>query len=346
MARHLIRAALLLAAAYSATTQAMPPPGEGLRRLESRPGGLGYQRQPLFEIALPAGSPAGEASIREHAVAWHPTRQKFYLLADVVPLAHAHHPNTYDTQLWLWSSPDLVSWTLHGVAVKCGVPGASYDGHGVASPAGMVFHAGKLYAPFSARRTPGFTQRSIGLAYSGDDPERLPWTKTTAPVSDLEGEDDDPALVAIEGDPRLHLYHRTTAGGYRIVHTASATPDRPQSWPIARTVLERPADVRAQELTGAMCVEGRLHLLVIEHGRSLEIGHYVSRDPQGPFAYADPAERFLTGQPATLAYGGHITPIVCQGRLVALSWTVVQAGKRYGIQGHRAQLEGHASADQ
>lgn len=306
------------------------------------PFALRYDPARLFEISLPAGTPPGEASVREHTIAWHPVKRKFYLVADVIPLASPHHPNTYNTELYLWSSPDLTRWTFHGVAVPRGQVEGAYDRYGVASPAGMAFFRGQLYVPFSARRTPQFTRRSIGLARSGDDPERLPWIKTPTPISDLDGEDDDPAVLVLDRDDRLHLYHRTTAGGYRIVHTAASTPDQPGTWPTARPVIERAADVRAQELTGAVFVDGQVHLFVIEHllRGGMKIGHFVSPLADGIFSYADPARRFVERQPAALAYGGHLTPIVRDGHLIGLSWTVAQAGKRYGLDGHRATMEG------
>lgn len=294
-----------------------------------------------YEVALPpcVTYPEG-ASIREHAVAWHPGRQRFYLVADVVPLDNPHHPNTYDTELHLWSSRDLTDWHHHGVAVAKGIPEQDYDGYGVASPAGMVFTEGRLWVPFSARRTSAFAQRSIGLTCSGSDPEILPWIKSPLPISDVSGsEDDDPALVVLPGDRRLHLYHRCTAGGYHIRHTATATPHLP--WPPAEPVTHPPDGVRAQELTGAIAVAGKVHLFVIEQGpgiAGIAIAHVASEDPNGPFLPANPTSRHLASQPAKLAYGGHFTPVVRDGKVVAAFWTVFQAGPRYGLRGHPAEL--------
>ncbi|MFH1265053.1 MAG: hypothetical protein ABIK89_04955 [Planctomycetota bacterium] len=298
-----------------------------------------------FRVELTADSPVGEASIREHSIAWHPGKGRYYLAADVVPLSSPHHPNTYDTEIHLWSSADLAAWRYHGVAVEKGEPGRSYDGYGVASPAGMVFRDGKLYVPFSARCTERFDRRGIGLAWSGDEPEELPWQKSSRPISDLEGEDDDPALLAGADDGLLHLYHRRTgAGGYRIVHTASPAPERPGSWPGAEPATPRPAEVRAQELTGAFSANGKVHLFVIEHLREggMKIAHLVSEEPEGSFVSADPGERYLSAesQPGRLAYSGHITPVVRDGRPAALFWTVFQEGKRYGLFGHPALSAG------
>jgi xylan 1,4-beta-xylosidase len=310
----------------------------------------GAQTQPLqfdpaalTSVSLPADSPIGEASIREHAVAWHPAKGKYYLVADVVPLGSPHHPNTYETELYLWSSPDLKAWSFIGLAVPKGEPATDYDGHGAASPAGMAFLNGKLYVPFSARKTARFTQRGVGLAWSSKNPEDLPWHKTALPVSDLPGEDDDPAALAIPGDDALHLYHRTTGeGGYRIVHTSSRTPEDPSSWARAADVTARPEGVRAQELTGAIYWHGRVHLFVIEQGpgvKGIQIAHLMANEPGGMFREARPGQRYIKGQPSRLAYGGHFTPVMYDGELTAAFWTVPQAGARYGLEGRCVGME-------
>jgi hypothetical protein len=298
---------------------------------------LRYDTSKTFVVELAAGSSTGEASIREHAVMWHPAKRKYYLIADVVPLSNPHHPNTYDTNLHLWSSHDLAAWTYHGVAVPKGIPGKTYDGYGVASPTAMAFFEGRLYAAFSARKTRTFAERGIGLAWSGDDPEQLPWTKTPQAVSDLPGEDDDSGVITIPGDDRLHLYHRTTGnGGYRIVHTASRTPRDPSSWPRATDVTQRPEGVRAQELTGVAWMDGAVHLFIIEHFEKgpQRIAHVQSKQPDAMFAPLDLRRRYVEPQPRNLAYGGHLTPVLRNDRLAALFWTVAQSGKQYGLLGH------------
>lgn len=291
-----------------------------------------------FVVELPGDTEAGEASLREHAVTWSPDNQCYYLVADVVPLDNPHHPNTYETDIHLWKSADLATWTYLGLAIPKGGAGR-FDAHGVASPAGIVWYRGKLLAAYSARKTDTFTQRGIGLAWSGANPADLPWSKAEVAISDLLGEDDDPALLQIPGDNRLHLYHRTTGGesGYRIVHTASATPLAPDSWPDAVDVTRRPPGVRAQELTGAAWYDGLVHLFIIEQGDGVKgapVAHLVSDSPDGPFRPADPENRYMDTAPARLAYSGHFTPVTRDGRLEAGFWTAFQSGPRYGLVGH------------
>lgn len=123
---------------------------------------LAFDPETVFRVELDRHAPTGEASLREHAVAWHPARQCYILVADVVPLTNPNHPNTYDTELRLWASPDLCAWTHHGVVVPKGRPGLDVDGYGVASPAGMAGFDGRLVVPFSAPRTSTFGQRVNG----------------------------------------------------------------------------------------------------------------------------------------------------------------------------------------
>ena len=324
-----IAACLLPCLVFALAACAMAPPTK-----------IAFDRKRRFRVELGPNSPVGEASIREHAFAWHPGKNKYYLLADVVPLDSPHHPNTYETEIHLWSGPELDELTYHGVAVPKGKPGTTYDGYGVASPAGIAYHNSKVYVPFSARKTATFGERGIGLAWHEGDPETLPWTKTPAAISHPPGSNDDPAVVTIPGDPRLHLYHRCAGPqGYRILHTASATPEDPASWPDAAPVTPRPDTVRAQELTGAAWIDGAVHLFIIEHltAGGMRIAHLRSLQPEGPFAPAVPSERYLLDEPDGLAYSGHFTPVVRDGRLLACFWTAFQKGPRYGLLGHPAE---------
>lgn len=180
-----------------------------------------------FKVELNKDSPIGAASIREHTIVWHAQKKKYYLLADVIPLNWKLHPNTYDTEIHLFSSPDLSEWKYHGVAIEKGKTEDAYDKFGVASPVAAAVVDGIIYCPYSARRTSEYTGRSVGLAYSFADPEKIPWNKTQRPISDLPGEDDDTAMVKDDKTDLFHLYHRTAifhskGGDYHIVHSQSA----------------------------------------------------------------------------------------------------------------------------
>ncbi len=300
-----------------------------------------YDRDEIYVVALSGDGEPPAASIREHAIAWHPVRECYYLAADVVPLDSPHHPNTYETAIHLWRSPDLKAWTYLGVAVPRGGEGR-FDAHGASSPAAMTYRDGRLYVAYSARKTARFTERGIGLAWSAENPEELPWATKASAISDLPGEDDDPGVLTIPGDDRMHCYHRTTGGdaGYRIVHTYSTTPQDPASWSAATDVTQRPDGIRAQELTGVAWIEDQVHLFIIEHGdvvAGAQIAHLVSDSPSGPFRPADPEHRRQRAVPPRLAYGGHFTPVVHEGHHIASFWTVFQAGPRYGLQGHPVQ---------
>jgi len=69
-------------------------------------------------------------------------------------------------------------------------------------------------------------------------------------------------------------------------------------------------------------------------GRNLHpISHLMAAEPDGNFLPAR-ANRYLEDQPTPLAYGGHFTPVMRDGALVAAFWTVMQQPPRYGLQGH------------
>jgi len=292
-----------------------------------------------YIVELNAQSQPGESSLREHSIVWHPLKKKYYLLTDVVPLKSKHHPNTYNTEIHLFSSSDLSNWTWHGVAITKGTQAGDFDRFGVASPVAAAVYNGIIYCPYSARRTSQFSQRGVGLAYSHTDPEQLPWNKTKQPISDLPGEDDDVALVNDNTDHRLHLYHRTTGPkGYQIVHSESKHPLKTNSWTKAVPVTVRPEEVRAQELTGAALINGDYHLFVIEHfyQGGTKIAHLIAHNPEGPFVEFQKNQRYLKpkAQPANIVFSGHITPVVRNEKLEAFFWTVSQQGKRYGLLGH------------
>jgi|GEM_PF-1853546 len=292
-----------------------------------------------FEVQLTKDSVIGEASIREHTIVWHPLKKKYYLLADVIPLKSKYHPNTYESEIHLFSSSHLSDWQYHGIAITKGETEGDHDRHGVASPVSATLKKGIIYCPYSARRTKEFTQRSVGLAYSYSDPEKIPWNKTAQPISDLPGEDDDVAIINDEKGAPFHLYHRNAGPeGYRIVHSESTTPLKESSWAKATPVAERPQTVRAQELTGAILIDGLYHLFVIEHlyKGGVKIAHLSSHDPAGPFHSFQKNQRYLkpSDQPKRIIYSGHITPVMQDGKISAFFWTAHQQGKRYGLIGH------------
>ncbi len=292
-----------------------------------------------FRVELDKNSKPGESSIREHSIVWHSVKKKYYLLADVIPLSHPLHPNTYQTEIHLWSSMNLSHWKYHGVAVTMGKKRNDFDLYGASTPAGAAFFQGKIFVPYSARRTEKFRKRSIGLAWSSGNPEEIPWKKSSTPISDLEGEDDDPALISLGDNKEIHLYHRIAGpDGYQIVHCQSNQPRASNSWSHAVPAVVRPDTVRAQELTGVVVINKTIHMFVIEHlyKKGIRIAHLSSKQPEGPFVPIKNQSRYIpkSSQPENIIYSGHITPVSQNGELKAFFWTVKQTGKRYGLLGH------------
>lgn len=273
-------------------------------------------------------------SLREHSIVWHEGNSKYYLITDRVPVASPNHPNTYDTELHLYSSADLTTWSYVGVCVEKGGVGELGE-YGVASPSGAAVKDGKIYVPFSARNNSSFAARSIGLAWSTTDPDVIPWTKADDAISDLTGEDDDPALVLIGST--MHLYHRTTVSGqpHRIVHSQSDTPETESSWSSA-TEVTIPRETFSQELTGAVYFNGEVHLFVMEIGGG-GTAHLASSNPSDAnFPQYDPDDRFVP-LVSNIAYNGHFSVVMRDFQPVAYSWTVFVSSPRYGIDLRLAQ---------
>lgn len=282
-------------------------------------------------------------SIREHAIVWHSDKAKYYMMADVLSVSHPSHPNTYDSEIHLLSSTDLVTWTYHGVCIQKGTTG-QIGQYGVATPAGAAFHNGKIYCPFSARNNAGFTGRSIGLAWSGPDPEIIPWTRAADAISDTTGpgEDDDPAVVSVDGT--LHVYFRSSGtaerSGYFIAHAQSDTPEDASSWsaPVPCTVNPEPG-VTAQELTAAVYFGGQVHLFVMEHqGAATGTAHLASADPAAADFAQYRTERFVPVTPGGMVYNGHFGIVMRGSEIKAFTWTVDVDGTQYAIELHRYEV--------
>lgn len=191
-------------------------------------------------------------SIREHSIIWHPVKLKYYMVADVIDTSNIYHPDTYDTELGLFSSSDLKTWTYHGICVEKGT-GADDGQYGVASPSQIAFWKGRIYVAYSQRNggATEFTPRDVGLAYSSiDNPETVPWTKVAGHIADADeilgsgAVDDDCALVAIPGDNYLHLYWRAgLAGVYNTYHSKSKTPADTSSWTFPNLAHDPPDSI-------------------------------------------------------------------------------------------------------
>ena len=256
------------------------------------------------------------------------------------------HPNSLNTEIHLFKSTtveSMDSWSYVGVAIPKGGVGQLGE-FGVGSPASAVVINDEINCAFSARNTASFTERSIGLAYSSSDPDVVPWTKLSDPISDTPGEDDDPCLVLVDGDPRVHLYHRTTddgtGSGSVIVHRSSPTPKQSNSWAPTNIAVPRfDGTVSAVESTAAFVLNGVVHIFVIEQAPSSVTSHWISGNPDSQFVPSNIESRFLTdievfGGLSSLAFSGHFTPAVRDGELRGIFWTKNNNAPRYTTKGN------------
>lgn len=196
----------------------------------------------------PVAIPTDHFSVRQMSGIWH--EGTYYIYADVVDWNNPCHPNTYDSSIGVFSSPDCEHWRYHGIAVPKGHRG-DWDGGGAASPGASVF-GGRFYVAYSGRENPdGSGHRWMGLAVA-DDPLG-PFDKLPEPIVAGERMLDDANLVACRadgdgpGNGLLRLYHRSNAvqwkGGKQVydykVHLAETT--QPAGvWTSGGAVLEEP----------------------------------------------------------------------------------------------------------
>ena len=126
--------------------------------------------------------PAVGFAVRKVEFIYYEPDGQTYAFADIVPFNDTNYPESFGSEVGVFSSPDgKTGWLYHGIAVPRGKPGA-WDGGGVASPGAAVAEDGTVLVGFAAERSPnGGVDRAIGLATA---PHPLgPFHKASAPVA-------------------------------------------------------------------------------------------------------------------------------------------------------------------
>lgn len=318
-----------------------------------------FNRRVNISIALPSGSPGGEASIREHCIVWSAVKSAWYLIGDVLLLDNPSYPDTWRSDIGLWKSADLVTWTYLGICIAKNLA----SDWGVASPSGAVEHGGRILVPFCRRGSEDAQLLTIDMAQSGADPDAVPWTRlgTISAPPGLGDGFDDPALVLDPKTGGVHLYHRATVvnpnDGVRrhtVLHSYSATPTALSSWPTAEFFLpRRPDAVTTQEMTAVFWWRGSWHLVVMEQesGLTRSACHWVSPHPTVGWQVADPVKPRMTADyfgGVTEYLNGHYSVAMRGGEILACTWSVLQTGAypagRYGIGGRLVHQRNPAQA--
>ena len=261
-------------------------------------------------FALPVtggGRGPGHFSVRQNSCIWF--AGTYYLYADVVPWDNPYHPDTYDTSIHLFTSPDAETWEYEGEIIAKGGEG-TWTSAGVATPGACVFR-GKVYVAYSVRgHADGSGHRFIGISVA-DDPrgpfrELEPLRLIPDDVDYGGGEPtlllDDPQLVGCNddgtgpGDNCLHLYYRRSlndfgnrgSGNFRLeydIRTRHIVDFGKGIWSEPHTIV---AATRGGvvETVDARWLDGRLVMIVLGYDEG-EMGVYVSADSR-TFVAAQP----------------------------------------------------------
>ena len=260
-------------------------------------------------------------SIRESCVVWHQGIGKYCLVADVVPSDAPSYPDSFNTELGLWTSVDLISWEYIGICIEKGAPLGEY---GVGTPSGMIVRDGKILCPFSARQNSSYSLRYIGIAESPDDPTQIPWTKY-GPFTKFSGGgfDDDPALVELPHDGNVYLYYRQTKQGEnkKIVVKRSLSPLNPDSYSDPVVVIEDPTV--SYELTDAFYYNNQIHLMAISSvvsSSGARILHQASYVAESGFEDFNQGYPLMESRVSGLFNGGHPTTILRNSEVVGMIW--------------------------
>ena len=239
--------------------------------------------------------PTDGFSIRQNTALWF--EGCYYLYADVVPWDNPYHPDTYDTSIHLFKSPDAENWEYVGEVISKGEAGA-WTANGIAAPGACVF-AGKIYVAYSVRgNRDGSGHRFIGVSVAeapvGPFREAPELSIVPADVDYSEVSPmlllDDPLLVATNGegtgpgDERLYIYYRRSLnvypGGDALQYDIRGRYliDRSAGWQEPYCVLTA-AKGSVVETADVRWINGRLVMIVLGYATG-GMAVYVSSDSQ------------------------------------------------------------------
>ncbi len=193
---------------------------------------------------------------------------EYWIYADVIPWNHKYWPDTYDTSIHAFSSPDCQKWSYHGEAVGHRENNA-WDYGGVATP-GAIYFNNKIYIFYSGReKTNGKGWRQIGMAIA--DHPAGPFHKNAVPIIAPVNKDshlDDPIPIISENGKCIDLYfrqadHYLPPPNYSICKVQSG--DAGQTWSEPITVLKADNVTRAYETLEILHINGHTILITFDH---------------------------------------------------------------------------------
>ena len=121
-------------------------------------------------------------SVRKLEAFHYPPDGKTYAYADIVNYSSYYYPDSYSTEVGVFSSQDgSTNWTYHGIVIHRGAAGA-WDVGGIASPGAAVVLSGTVVVGFCGEDSPsGGINRGIGIAVASHP--LGPFVKRSKPVS-------------------------------------------------------------------------------------------------------------------------------------------------------------------
>jgi hypothetical protein len=104
-------------------------------------------------------------SVRKLEAVYYPADGRTYAYVDIVNFTNHYYPDSYSSEVGVFSSPDgKTGWQYHGIVIPRG-PAGGWDGGGIASPGAAVTTDGRVLVGYAAENSPsGGINRGIGVA--------------------------------------------------------------------------------------------------------------------------------------------------------------------------------------
>ena len=211
-------------------------------------------------IALKNFLPVNNFCVRKASAIYF--KNRYWIYADVVHWENPFWPDTYGTDIHLFSSKDARLWKWHGKLVEKGKKG-EWNYGGVGTP-GAVVCKEKVFIFFKGDEKPNGERRYIGMAVSKNPAG--PFKKIPDPLFTSEGHLDDPSPIEING--KIYLYfreaiHKFSPPKYEILLTVSS--DEGKKWSKPERILSAEKDVYAYETAEAKKIKDVFILSCFEH---------------------------------------------------------------------------------
>eukprot|EP00937_MAST-01D_sp_MAST-1D-sp2_P005452 g5452.t1 len=290
--------------------------------------------------------PTTKFGVRKVEAFVYPLDGTTYAYADVVNYSDPHYPDSYSSEIGVFSSADgKTGWQYHGIVVPRGQPG-EWDGGGVASPGAAAVAGGSVLVAYAAEKDPtGGINRGIGVSRA---PHPLgPFVKMgrdraiASPdgVCGGSGRCDD-VIMQSRADG-VHLYHSVkgsnVAPGNGIRHRM--TTDGGDTWSNSTLVLSttlQPGTNPAESIAGKYFprLAGGAMVLVCDGGPNHSLHAYVSERPGSMTAFVPAAEPSIathprSGSPSAAGAWANLQiaflPSAGDGHVASVGYTVWEA---------------------